>query len=420
MKAGYKFVKSCVVLIPALATLPVLAFAQGHNHKETNHYAQTNLVTDPNSGFSATFTDKQLKNPWGLARSTTSPWWVSDNGAGFSTLYDGTGAKRSLVVTIPGPNGTVPCTGTNPPANCLVSSPTGVVFNGSPDFDLSPGDPKTAAAFIFVTEDGTISAWAGGTAATLEVDNSTNPTPADGAVYKGAAIGEFKGKRYLYVANFRAGKIEVYDTNFHQVTLSDAGSDDRGEHEQAFNDERIPKGFAPFNVQNIGGSLFVTYAKQNAAKHDDVAGAGLGFVDLYSPGGKLLTRFEHGPWLNSPWGIVWTPRDFGEFSNKILVGNFGSGWIAAYDGFTGKFIDFMRDHNGDVIGIDGLWALAFGNSAAGCPSTPPAGSNLPKCGAAGPYNSLFFTAGVNGEMDGLFGTLTPDPATGELNEGDEL
>jgi len=418
MKSGSKLLKACVPLVSALAMLPALTFAQAS--KETNHYVQTNLVTDPNSGISAAHTDTNLLNSWGLARSTTSPWWISDNNAGVSTLYDGTGAARALVVKIPGPNGTVPCTAKNTPANCFVSAPTGVVFNGSPDFDLSPGDPTTAAAFIFVTEDGTISAWAGGTAATLEVDNSANPTPADGAVYKGATIGEFNGKRYLYVANFRAGKVEVYDTNFHQVRLSDGDGDDRGEHEEAFQDERIPKGFAPFNVQNIGGSLFVTYAKQTPDKHDNVAGPGLGFVDLYSPSGKLLTRFQHGSWLNAPWGIVWTPRDFGELSNKILVGNFGSGWIAAYNGFTGEFIDFMRDHNGNIVGIDGLWALAFGNSAAGCPATPPAGSNLPKCGAAGPYNSLFFTAGPNGEMDGLFGTLTPDPATNELDEGDEL
>jgi uncharacterized protein (TIGR03118 family) len=408
MKVASKFLNSRVALVSALALLPILTFAQDHN--AVNHYKQTNLVTDPNSGFSATFTDKQLQNPWGLARSTTSPWWVSDNAAGVSTLYDGTGAARPLVVTIPGPNGSDPKT--------FVASPTGVVFNGSPDFDLSPGDPKTAAAFIFVTEDGTISAWAGGSAATLEVDHSANPTPAEGAVYKGATIGEFNGKRYLYVTNFRAGKVEVYDTNFHQVQLS--GDDGEDKAEEVFDDERIPKGFAPFNIQNIGGNLFVTYAKQDALRHDNVAGPGLGFVDLFSPSGKLLTRFEHGSWLNSPWGIVWTPRDFGEFSNDILVGNFGNGTIAAYNGFTGKFIGLMRDHDGNVISIDGLWALAFGNSAAGCPSTPPAGSNLPKCGAAGPYNSLFFTAGVNGEKDGLFGTLTPDPTTNELNEGDEL
>ena len=395
MKAAFRFLK-LGARVSALVMAPVLTFAQNHN--VINHYVQTNLVTDPNSGFSAAFTDKNLKNPWGMARSAGSPWWISDNNAGVSTLYSGTGVARTLVVTIPGPNGTFPCTAPNTPPNCFVAAPTGVVFNGSPDFDLSPGDQSTAAAFIFATEDGTISAWAGGNAATLEVDHSAIPTAAEGAVYKGATIGEFKGKRYLYVTNFRAGKVEVYDTNFHQVTLS--GDD---EQEGVFEDERIPNGFAPFNIQNIGGSLFVTYAKQNADKHDDVAGDGLGFVDLYSPSGKLLTRFEHGSWLNAPWGIVWAPRDFGEFSNDILVGNFGSGWIAAYNGFTGQFIGFMRDHNGSILQIDGLWGLTFGNSAS-----------------AGPYNSLFFTAGVNGEADGLFGTLTPDPAFNELNEGDEL
>ncbi|PYU23364.1 MAG: TIGR03118 family protein [Acidobacteria bacterium] len=408
MKAAVELLKSSIVLVAALALVPAVTFAQ--------HYKQTNLVTDLKSG--AKFTnDNNLKNPWGLTRSVTGPWWMADNNAGVSTLYDGTGAARSLVVTIPGPNGTVPCPLGGPVTpNCSVSAPTGIVFNGSPDFDLNPGDPSTAAAFIFATEDGTISAWAGGVAATLEVDHSAIPTAAEGAVYKGMTIGEFQGKRYLYVTNFRAGKVEVYDTNFKQVNLSDEG----GEGEESFDDERIPKGFAPFNIQNIGGSLFVTYAKQDQTKHDDVPGAGLGFVDIFSPSGKLLTRFEHGSWLNAPWGVVWTPRDFGEFSNNILVGNFGSGQIAAYNGFTGQFMGLMRDQNDQVLSIDGLWGLAFGNSAAGCPSTPPMGSNLPKCGAAGPYNNLFFTAGINGEADGLFGTLTPDPNTNELGEADEL
>jgi uncharacterized protein (TIGR03118 family) len=286
-----------------------------------------------------------------------------------------------------------------------------------PRLSSQPGGP---ASFIFVTEDGTISAWAGGTAATLKVDNSATPTAAEGAVYKGATIGEVDGKRYLYVANFRSGHVEVYDTSFSQVHFSNGNGAGRGEGEDNFNDSHVPKGFAPFNVQNVGGSLFVTYAKQDAPKHDDVAGAGLGFVDLFSPSGELLTRFEHGSWLNSPWGVVWTPRDFGEYSNEILVGNFGSGQIAAYNGFTGKFMGLMKNQSDETLTIPGLWALAFGNSAAGCPSTPPAGSNLPQCGAAGPYNSLFFTAGINDEADGLFGTLTPDPNTNELKEGDEL
>ena len=398
MKSALGFSKSRIAVIAALALVPAASFAQ--------HYKQTNLVTDLNAG--ATFTnDADLKNPWGLARSTTSPWWVGDNNAGVSTLYDGTGAKKALRVTIPGPNGS--------PAN-FVASPTGVVSNGSPDFLLSPGG--SPALFIFVTEDGTISAWAGGTVATLKVDHSATPTAAEGAVYKGATIGEVDGKRYLYVTNFRSGHVEIYDTNFNEVHFTNGNGEGRGEGEDNFNDSHVPRGFAPFNVQNVGGSLFVTYAKQDDAKHDNVAGAGLGFVDLFSPSGELLKRFEHGPWLSSPWGVVWTPRDFGELSNDILVGNFGSGQIAAYNGFTGKFIGMMKDLNDQTITINGLWALAFGNSAAGCPSTPPAGSGLPPCGAAGPYNSLFFTAGINDEADGLFGTLTPDP--NELKEGDEL
>ncbi|PYU24269.1 MAG: TIGR03118 family protein [Acidobacteria bacterium] len=402
MKVAVGFLKSSTVLVAALVLVPAATFAQ--------HYKQINLVTDLNSG--AMFTnDNNLKNPWGLTRSVTGPWWISDNNAGVSTLYDGTGAARSRVVKIPGPNGS--------PAN-FKSAPTGIVFNGSPDFDLSPGDPQTAAAFIFATEDGTISAWASGAAATLEVDHSAIPTAAEGAVYKGMTIGEFQGKGFLYVTNFRSGNVEVYNTNFRQVHLSDDRGDGSGEGEESFEDERIPKGFAPFNIQNIGGSLFVTYAKQDQTKHDDVPGAGLGFVDIFSTSGKLLTRFEHGLWLNSPWAVVWTPRDFGEFSNNILVGNFGSGQIAAYNGFTGQFMGLMKDQNGQDLSIEGLWGLTFGNSAAGCPSTPPMGSNLPNCGAAGPYNSLFFTAGINGEAHGLFGTLTPDPNTKELGEGDEL
>ena len=212
------------------------------------------------------------------------------------------------------------------------------------------------------------------------------------------------------MANFRGGRVDVYDSNFARVRLPD-GDHDAEDHfsafaRHAFDDDQIPWGFAPFNVQNIGGSLFVTYAKQDPAKHDDVAGAGNGFVDIYSPSGRLETRLQTGPWLNSPWGVVWTPRDFGEFSNRVLVGNFGSGEIAAYNGFTGHFIGLVKTFDNPaaqtgehVLSIDGLWSLTFGNSANGVSGT---GS-----GNAGPYNSLFFTAGINGEQDGLFGTLTP-------------
>ena len=372
-------VKLCTLFVSACVTLlaPTLTFAQ--------HYIQTNLVSDGGvQGANPAHMDANLKNPWGLTRSGGSPFWVSDNNAGVSTLYDGTGNPQALIVKIPGP--------LDSPSD-FVAAPTGVVNNGSPtDFLFVPaaGGAQTSAKFIFCTEDGTIAAWAGGTVATRVVDNSQKPTAREGAVYKGCTSGDVGGQHFFYVANFRSGRVEVYDTNFHRARFS----------EERFDDDQIPPGFAPFNVQNIGGSLFVTYAKQDAAKHDNVAGEGLGFVDIYSPAGKLEARLQHGPWLNSPWGVVWAPRDFGEFSNRVLVGNFGSGWIAAYNGFDGKFIGFMKNPDDSRTFIDGLWSLTFGNSAS-----------------AGPYNSLFFTAGPNAEQDGLFGTLTPVPA--ELGDGDE-
>jgi len=166
----------------------------------------------------------------------------------------------------------------------------------------------------------------------------------------------------------------------------DADRDD----ERDPNAQRIPEGFAPFNVQNIGGNLFVTYAKQNALKHDDVPGDGNGYVEIYSPGGRHIGHLQHGPWMNSPWGVVWTPRDFGTFSNSILVGNFGNGWVAAFNGFTYKFEGFLQNPDNSLVFIDGLWSLTFGNG-----------------GLAGPSTTLYFTAGPNGQQDGLFGTLTP-------------
>jgi uncharacterized protein (TIGR03118 family) len=372
MQFEIKFLKSAVAFALSLFLLPTAIHAQ--------HYKQTNLVS--NIMGRAPVTDPNLKNPWGLTRSPGgSPWWVANNNSGTSTLYDGQGNPfpppqngGPLVVTVP-PPGFAPGT---------QSAPTGVVFNGSPsDFLLAPGKQ---AIFIFATEDGTISGWNPGvnpptsvTNATLKVDNSDNGSP-NGAVYKGATSGEINGHRFLYVTNFRAAKVEVYDTTFKRVHLDD----------DAFEAEEVPSGFAPFNIQNIGGTIFVTYAKQDAAKHDDVAGAGLGFVEIFTPAGRHIGHLEHGDWLNAPWGVVWTTRDFGEFSNAILVGNFGSGWIAAFNGFTYKFMGFVRNPDDSILTIDGLWSLTFGND-----------------GNAGHANTLFFAAGINGEQDGLFGTITP-------------
>jgi len=357
-----KFWKFLAVSVLSLFLLPALTLAQ--------HYKQTNLVSDL-SDQGAAVVDPNLKNPWGLSRSSGSPWWISDNNSGFTSLYTGAGVSVPIngtgTVTIPPPK--------NAPAG-TTATPTGTVFNGSPDFVLPDGKP---ARFIFATEDGTISGWDGGQSAQLVVDNSDNGSP-NGAVYKGATTADINGKRLLYVTNFRRARVEVYDTNFTRVGLGD----------NAFQADDIPDGFAPFNIQNIGGTLFVTYAKQDAARHDDVAGDGLGFVLFFTPSGRLIGHLQHGPWMNSPWGVVWTPRDFGEYSNSILVGNFGSGKIAAFNGFTGKFIAFLKNPNDSDMVIDGLWMIAFGNNAA-----------------AGSSTTLFFTAGIQGESHGLFGTITP-------------
>jgi len=360
-----KFLRFLAVFALSIFLLPAAVQAQ--------HYKQTNLVSDIMG--MAPVHDPNLKNPWGLTRSSGSPWWIGNNNSGTSTLYHGNGNPfpppqngGPLVVTVPPPRF----------APGTQSAPTGVVFNGSPtDFK--------AAHFIFATEDGTISSWASGQNAVLRVDNSDNGS-ANGAVYKGATSADINGQRFLYVTNFRSARVEVYDTNFTRAHLG----------EDAFEAEGIPSGFAPFNIQNIGGSLFVTYAKQNAARHDDVAGAGNGFVRIFTPSGRQIGNLEHGDWLNSPWGVVWTTRDFGEFSNAILVGNFGSGWIAAFNGFTYKFMGFVKAPKApnapddSILTIDGLWSLTFAND-----------------GTAGLANTLYFTAGINGEQDGLFGTITP-------------
>jgi uncharacterized protein (TIGR03118 family) len=329
-------------------------------------YIQHNLVSDL-SGV-ATHTDPNLVNPWGIASSATSPFWVSDNHTGVSTLYNGSGTPRSLVVTIPPPAG-----GTPP------SAPTGVVFNGTSDFQVA--GPGTAAHFIFATEDGTVAGWNSGTNAVREVDNS-----ASGAVYKGLAIGNNGSGNFLYAANFNSAAIDVFNGTYSPTLL--AGH---------FTDPNLPAGYAPFNIQNIGGTLFVTYALQNAAKHDDVAGAGHGFIDEFDLNGNLLKRFASNGVLNSPWGLALAPASFGSFANDLLVGNFGDGRINAFDPSTGTFLGSLTDASNNPIAIEGLWGLRFGNGGNG-----------------GDPGTLFFSAGIPGpggvvEDHGLFGSITvPD------------
>jgi uncharacterized protein (TIGR03118 family) len=386
IKAANNLLRSFLILSFALAMLPTLTFAQ--------HYTQTNLVS--NIPGRATVTDPNLQNAWGLVASPTSPWWVSNNAGGTSTLYDATGLTLSppsvppvAIVPING-NGIVTIPGA-PSQNGAAGSPTGVMFNGNAaDFHLLNGNP---ARFIFVTEDGTVQGWAGGPSATIVADNSVNPNAANGAVYKGATIVEMDGKQFILAANFRSGHVDVFDSAFNQVHHSSREDD-------AFNDEELPDGFAPFNIQGVGPNVYITYAKQDTPKHDPVGGEGLGFVDVFSSKGRLLQRLEHGSWFNAPWGVVLTTADFGEFSHTILVGNFRGGTIAALNPITGRFIGNVLNPDGSPVNIDGLWALVFGNESA-----------------AGPAHTLFFTAGPDNEKNGLFGTLTPIGS--ELGENDE-
>ena len=362
--------------LPHAALCLVLALGTATAASAQHRYHQTNLVSDV-PGMAAV-TDPNLVNAWGLSRSATSPWWVANNGTGTSTLYNGLGAKQALVVTVPGPDGSTEA-----------GTPTGTVFNGSSDFKVGLPGTNQPAKFLFATEEGTISGWNPGanpTVAINKVDWSAN-----GAVYKGLTLGQIGTANYLYAANFHAGTVDVFDGTFAPVNLG----------AMAFKDPHLPKGYAPFNVQAIGDKIYVTYAKQDADKIDEVQGAGRGFVTVYTTSGVLSMRLHWGPWFNAPWGIAWAPADFGRFSNRILVGQFGSGKIAAFDPATGKFVGMVRGANHRSLKIDGLWALYFGNGAG-----------------AGPLNTLYFSAGINDEAHGLFGTLTPlpDPVKGDKDD----
>jgi uncharacterized protein (TIGR03118 family) len=319
--------------------------------------------------------DPNLVNPWGLTRSDTSPWWVSDNGTGVATLYNGDGSPRPLVVTIP------PAAGGTPP-----SAPTGVVFNPN-------GASFGGARFIFSTEDGVIASWQnappGNTNAVRQIDNS-----AAGSIYKGLAIGNNGGQTVIYATDFHNNKINAFTTGAFPNTFVPAALPGN------FTDPNLPSGYAPFGIQNIGGKLFVTYAKQDAAGEDDVPGLGNGFVDVFDTNGNLLRRFASDASLNSPWGVALAPSNFGEFSNDLLIGNFGDGTISAFDPITSNFLGQLENPDGSLLQIDGLWALQFGGG---------------KGSASGAVNSLYFTAGLDDERHGLFGFIAvPEPASGVL------
>lgn len=349
-----------------------LALAGAMNvHADSGFYVQRNLISD---GFlpAEQPPDPNLVNPWGIVFSPTSPVWVADEGTGLSTLYDGNGVPRSLVVEIPTP--------TDPTGG----SPTGIVFNGTSTSFLVSGtaaDGSTvsgASRFIFATEQGVIAGWPGGTRAFVGADNSTTT----GAVYLGLAIAasnpDGTGLR-LYATDFHNARVDVFDDSFAAVTTLPGN---------AFTDPQLPRGYAPFGIQAIAGNIFVTYARQEAGSDEETAGQGLGIVDVYDVNGGFLSRVATRGLLNAPWGVALAPPGFGKFGNSLLVGNFGDGAIIAFDpkNFTPQ--GPLRGQDGRVIHIDGLWGIAFGNDRNDQPST-----------------TLFFAAGPDEEQHGLYGRI---------------
>ncbi len=399
MKMSLRFAAGALMVV----AMQAVCFAQ--------HYSQTNLVSST-SGV-ATVTDPQLVNPWGLSRSSSSPWWISDNATGLSTLYNGAGAKQSLVVTIPqaDPNN----------KNTPLGTPTGTIANSSQtDFLLAPGKP---AAFLFSTIDGTIAGWnptvavAQGAAPPSTQAVTVVKTP-DGSSYTGLTSAFIDGKRFLYAANFTKGRVDIYDNAFHPVDASkqhfnqDSADHNNGQSaENPFVDEKLPRSYVPFNVQAIGNDIVVTYVLHEDGSRFETDGPGLGFVDIYTSSGRLLQRLEHGDWLNAPWGVTLAPLDFGRFSHDLLIGQFAgggetesSGFIAAYDLATGQFDGLLEDASGKPLAINGIWALSPGNVS-------PANNDA----AGAPAAEIYFTAGPNHGSGGLFGYLTA--VSTDLTEG---
>jgi len=358
------------VAVPAaLAVATAAPAASARSHRAENEFRQTNLVSNLKT-VGAQVVDPNLKNPWGLALGPTTPLWVADNGTSVATVYTVTpgGAMASnagLTVTLP-------------PAD---SAPTGQVFNPTGDFVVKSKAGMGPALFIFSSEGGQIIAWNpkadpivnGASTAQTEFSSKT-------AVYKGLAIASTRFGTFLYASNFHDNRVDVFNTRFHRVHLF-------GD----FRDRHLPDGYAPFGIRAINGFIYVTYALQNAEKHDDVAGPGHGFIDVFTPSGFLVERLVSRGDLNSPWGLEVAPRGFGPFGGKLLVGNFGDGLIHAYGLFSGTPHGPLLDEQRQPVQIDDLWALQFGTATTGGTGT------------------LLFSAGINDEADGLVGSINPAP-----------
>jgi uncharacterized protein (TIGR03118 family) len=341
MRTNHTSTKTALLALAAI-TLPAM-FAQADTYSWENFQSDIAGVAE--------HVDRNLVNSWGMAASPNGIIWVSDNGTGVSTLYRQDGTANPLVVTVPGRD----------PHHA--GTPTGVVFNGTPFFRVTKNGNSQPSLFIFVNEDGTISGWnpaLDGTNAIVAVRGNGDD------VYKGATLGVANGHNFLYATNFHKGKVDTYDENFRQV------------NPMGFADPNIPHDFAPFGIRNFNGQIYVTYAKQAKGKHDDEAGPGNGFIDVFDTSGHLIRRLVSQGNLNSPWGLALIEGD------ELWVGNFGDGKINNYDPTTGAFLGTISRADGTPLQFDGLWDML------------PLG------------NGVYFTAGIAGEDHGLFGIITED------------
>jgi uncharacterized protein (TIGR03118 family) len=354
----------------AAVTVAALAMPAGavQSPSAVTVFHQTNLVADTSS-FGAQLVDPDMQNSWGLAMSATSPLWVADNNSGLATIYSipagGTSVtKAGLTVTVQGGRASTDDG----------SSPTGQVANPTTGFVVTGSAGSGPAAFIFDSESGQVSAWSPQADPTNALVQFSSPT----AVYKGLAMATTDQGTFLYTANFNAGTVDVFNNTFQQVNL--LGN---------FHDPFMPAGYAPFGIQEINGLLYVTYALQDAAKHDDVPGPGFGFVDIFTTNGLFVKRLASRGVLNAPWGLAQAPASFGSFGGDLLVGNFGNGRINAFNPITGRFMGTLFSDQGKPISIDGLWALDFGTASTGG------------------TNTLLFSSGPNNQNDGLIGSINP-------------
>lgn len=343
-------IKIKVLLAVLVVILCFYSCKKDHNPGKEVEVDQVNLVSDT-AGFGAARIDTNLNNAWGIAAVPGGPLWISSNHKGVSVVYDKTGQALRAPATIPSITAG------------QMGAPSGAIFNSTADF----GGNK----FLFASEDGIVAGWSSGNSATIVADRSSS-----NAVYKGIAMANDGSSNFLYLANFKGGKVDVFDKNFNYVT------------DKPFMDPGIPAGFAPFNIVNIGGKLYISYAKLKAPDNmDDQSGPGNGYIDVFTPTGILVKRFATQGNLNSPWGIALAPVGFGDDKQAtILVGNFGDGRINIFD-LQGHFEGQLQS-KGHALAIDGLWAIDFlENNMPGGSSTDP----------------LFFTAGPNEEGHGLFG-----------------